>query len=168
MVRAEGDARALLGVYLNDHLAGATAGLGLVRRTARFHGGAAGETLRGLAEEIAADREALLDMMITLRVPIRRYKIGVGWAMERLGRLKLNGRLLSRSPLSGVVELESLRMGVQGKAETWHTLRLLANVEPRLDPVRLDGLVERARRQAKTLEELCEEETVAVFVREAG
>jgi hypothetical protein len=32
------------------------------------------------------------------------------------GRLKLNGSLWSRSPLSGVAELEILRLDVEGKA----------------------------------------------------
>jgi hypothetical protein len=38
------------------------------------------------------------------------------------GGLKLNGSLWSRSPLSGVAELEILRLDVEGKAAAWRTL----------------------------------------------
>jgi hypothetical protein len=45
-------------------------------------------------------------------------------------------------------------MGVSGKLELWRTLRALADTEPRLDPVELDGLVRRAEDQRKRLEDL--------------
>ena len=70
------------------------------------------------------------------------------------GRLKFNGRLLTRSPLSDLEELEMLRLGVEGKAAGWRTLRTLADSDTRLDPARLDELISRARRQADLLEDL--------------
>ena len=73
---------------------------------------------------------------------------------EKAARLKLNGHLLARSPLSGLEELEMLRLGVEGKAAGWRTLRVLAETDKRLDPDRLDELIARARRQADLLEEL--------------
>ena len=70
----------MLGIYLNDHLAGATAGTELAHRTARSHrDGKNGATLRRLAAEIAQDRAALLDIMIALGVKVRRYKVGAAW-----------------------------------------------------------------------------------------
>ena len=51
----------LLGIYLNDHLAGATAGTELARRMARSHRGQEESgPLNRLAAEIAQDRSALL------------------------------------------------------------------------------------------------------------
>jgi hypothetical protein len=47
-----------------------------------------------------------------------------------------------------------LRLGVEGKAAGWRTLRALAETDKRLDPGRLDELISRARRQADLLEEL--------------
>jgi hypothetical protein len=151
-----GDSRhALLGVYLNDHLAGATAGLELARRTARAHRSSpGGEALRRLAAEIAEDRGALLDIMRTLHVPVRRYKVAGGWAAEKISRLKANRRLVRRSPLSALIELETLRIGVDGKSAGWRALRVLATRPGRLDAGRLDRLVERADQQAATIEEL--------------
>jgi hypothetical protein len=144
----------LLGIYLNDHLAGATAGLDLFRRAADAQrDSAAGDVLRLLAAEVAEDREALLQMMSALGVPVRRYKVYAARAAERLGRLKLNGQVRGRSPLSGIVELEAMRLGVEGKAAGWRSLRELAGAGP-LDPVRLDELLERARLQSESLEGL--------------
>src|ERR1700750_524459 len=106
----------MLGIYLNDHLAGATVGTELAHRTARSHRkGKNGATLRRLAAEIAQDRAALLDIMTVLGIKVRRYKVGAAWIGEKAGRLKFNGRLLTRSPLSDLEELEMLRLGLGGQ-----------------------------------------------------
>jgi hypothetical protein len=145
----------LLGIYLNDHLAGATGGLELARRVAADRRQEeAGDALLRFAADVAADRDALLEMMTTLGVPVRAYKVCAGWIGEKAGRLKLNGRLLSRSPLSSLEELEMMRLGVTGKAAGWRTLRLLADTDPRLDRGRLDELIARADGQLKLLEDL--------------
>ncbi len=145
----------LLGIYLNDHLAGATGGTELARRVAAAHQSReTGDTLRRLAMDVAADRAALLDLMAVLEVPVRAYKVYAGLIGEKAGRLKLNGRLLARSPLSSLEELELLRLGVTGKAAGWRTLRLLAETDPRLDRGRLDELIARAESQLELLEDL--------------
>ena len=145
----------LLGVYLNDHLAGATTGRELCRRAAASHrGSTAGDLLARLADEIAEDRDELLRLMRALDVPVRRYKTATGWVGERLGRLKLNGHLVRRSPLSSVLELEALRLGVEGKTALWETLRAVAEHDERLDARRLDALLRRAREQAEVLDRL--------------
>ena len=145
----------VLGIYLNDHLAGATAGTELAHRVARTHqaDGPDGQ-LEGLAVEIAQDRAALIGVMKALDIPVRAYKVYAAWLGEKAGRVKFNGPLLARSPLSDLEELELLRLGVEGKAAGWRTLRALADTDKRLDSGRLDELMSRARRQADLLEEL--------------
>jgi hypothetical protein len=148
-------AQELLGIYLNDHLAGATGGTELARRVASSAQEAAdGEALRRLADDIGSDRRDLLAIMAALQIPVRQYKVRAAWMAEKAGRLKLNGRLMTRSPLSSLEELELLRLGVEGKAAGWRTLRELARSDQRLDPARLDELMARARDQAGLLEEL--------------
>ena len=145
----------LLEIYLNDHLAGAAAGTELARRLARTHQGTpAGPELARLSTEIAEDRRTLRTMMTTLGVPVRRWMTLAGWLGEKLGRLKPNGRFLSRSPLSSVIELEIMRLGVEGKLSGWRLLRTVADHDRRLDRERLDRLIERAERQSRLLEEL--------------
>jgi hypothetical protein len=144
-----------LGIYLNDHLAGATAGTELARRMARSHQDREeAALLKRLAAEISQDRSALLDIMTTLGIPVRAYKVGAAWMGEKAGRLKFNGRILSRSPLSDLEELELLRLGVEGKAAGWRTLRTLAGTDARLDADQLDELISRASSQADQLEKL--------------
>ena len=146
---------ALLGIYLNDHLAAGTAGVDLSRRaSSALHGTSAGAALEPLAQEIAEDLSTLREMMRALGIPVRRYKVYAARAAERAARLKPNGHLRSRSPLSTLLELEALVTGVQAKATLWRTLRAIADDDPRLDAVRLSGLVDRAGRQADELEDL--------------
>ena len=153
--RAPQSRQDLLGIYLNDHLAGATGGMELARRMAGSHHDPAQRmTLQRLAADITQDRRALLDLMATLELPVRHYKLSAVWAAEKAARLKLNGKLLSRSPLSSLEELEMLRLGVEGKAAGWRTLRALADTDSRLNRDRLDELIARARQQADLLEEL--------------
>ncbi|HUN36891.1 MAG TPA: hypothetical protein VMU95_33250 [Trebonia sp.] len=146
----------LLRVYLNDHLAGATTGAGLARRMAASAdpGTESARVLGDLAGEIAEDRSALVTIMGTLGLGVRGYKVLAAWAGEKAGRLKLNGHLLTRSPLSDLEETEMLRLGVEGKAAVWRTLRVLAEADSRIDPHRLDELIARADRQSRLLESL--------------
>ncbi len=146
---------ALLGVYLNDHLAGATLGTQLAARLAAAHRTSPdAEVFERLAMEIAEDRATLIGLMETLGVPIRRYKVALAWVAEKAGRIKPNGRLFERSPLSSLEEIEMMRLGVEGKSACWRTLQVMADRDDRLGRKRLDELLSRADRQAETLEEL--------------
>ena len=156
--------QALLGIYLNDHMAAAVAGSNLARRLAAIEREwIKADVLDRLATEFAEDRAALQDVMAALEVPVRLSKTWAAWTAERMGRLKLNGRLVRRSPLSRVLELEAMRLGAEGKVAGWRTLRAGAMVEDRLDAGRLDALIERARAQIEVLELLRVEATAEVF-----
>lgn len=154
----------LVGIYLEDHLAGAAAGVALARRIARTHRGtSAWPVVERLAREIAEDREALV--AIAKRLGVRRsgYKAISGWLAEKAARLKLNGRLVRPSPLSSVVEYEMLMLGVEGKAAGWRTLGTVALTDRRLDLDELDELHRRARRQAYDLEDLRIQAVMSTF-----
>ena len=143
----------MLAIYLNDHLAAATAAANLAKRAAGSNGGTAyGAFLDRLAPEIHEDREVLLEIMRALDARVDRLKVTAAGAAEKLGRLKLNGRLLGYSPLSRVVELEALTLGVQGKLGLWGVLQELAPNEPRLAAFDLKALSARAERQREELE----------------
>jgi hypothetical protein len=160
---------ALLGIYLNDHLAGATIGARRSRHLARVcRGTPVGDAVAPLAAEIAEDRGVLLTIMRRLGVPVRRYKVYAGRLGERAGRLKTNGSLVRRSPLSSLLELELLQIGVEGKVCVWEALRGLADRDRRLDPQQLDELVERARRQSHRLEDLRRRQAADTFRRGTG
>jgi hypothetical protein len=142
-----------LTTYLNDHLAGATAGLDLARRAASNNEGTPyGRVLAEIAGEIEGDREALEEVMARLSVSRDRVKVMGGWAAEKLGRFKLNGSLLSYSPLSRLLEIEGLALGVEGKLSLWQSLKVTYGDDPRLRGVDLEALIERARSQRRRLE----------------
>jgi hypothetical protein len=136
-----------LATYLNDHLAGATTGTELVRRAASENEGTPlGDFLVELAEEIADDRETLLELMDTLGVRVDRKKVVAGWTVEKAGRLKPNAQLRGYSPLSPLIELEGLSLGIEGKRLLWRSLQAIAD-EHGLPAERLAELAGRARRQ---------------------
>jgi len=145
---------AVLGIYLNDHLGGATMGVELFRRASGSAQGSVKTQLQELTTQVERDRESLLTLMGTLGVPVRRYKVLGGWVLEKAGRIKANGRVLRRSPLSDLIELEGLVLGVQGKAAGFRALRRLADTDPRIEASNIDRLIERAEQQADTLEQL--------------
>jgi hypothetical protein len=136
----------LLAIYLNDHYAGSTAGLELARRTrASNEGTELGDFLERLTLEIEEDRQALELIMDRLGVRRDPLKQGFGWAAEKVGRLKLNGQLRGYSPLSRLLELEGLHLGISTKLSLWEILSSTHAAE--LDQLHLDDLIERARRQ---------------------
>src|SRR5687768_9749763 len=104
-------ADAWLSIYLRDHHAASAGGVALARRALGAN--------HPLSQQIARDRVTLEEVMRQLGVPPSGMKVGLVRMGERLGRLKLNGRLFKRSPLSRIVELEVLVVGIRGKEALW-------------------------------------------------
>ena len=144
----------LLKTYLQDHHAGATVGLELARRTAGANedNPQFGPELARIADEIAEDREMLEQIMERLEVKPSKLKDAGGWTAEKLGRLKPNNRLLGYSPLSRVIEIEGLVIGVTGKQALWEALETA--VGQSLDGIDLPALAARASDQRSRLDAL--------------
>lgn len=143
-----------LPIYLNDHLAGATVGVELSRRleAGNQEVEALASTLSRVRAEIETDRETLEGVLERLGVSRSPVKPHAGWLLERLARLKPNGHLRSYSPLSRVLELEGLSMGIVGKLELWRTLSGL-DLDQRAG-VDFDALAARAEEQHEAIAEL--------------
>ena len=142
-----------LAVYLNDHLAGATVGVELAKRAASSNeGNDYGAELSELAHEIAEDRASLMRLMERFDVKEDRLKTTGAYIFEKVGRLKPNAQLTGYSPLSRVVELEGLALGVTGKLALWRSLLEVADGDERLDREELGVLAERAETQRRELE----------------
>jgi hypothetical protein len=152
-----------LQIYLNDHLAGSTAGLELARRLVHENRGTPyEERLARLAGEIEEDGATLQTLMARLGTPVRSWKVAAAWAGEKVSRLKLNGSIVGYSPLSRLVELEALAAGIQGKAALWRTLLRLEEI-PQLDATKLESLIGRARSQLRRVEGLHAEAAAVAF-----
>ena len=147
-----GDARNYLRIYLNDHLMGATGGMELARRSLKNNRGTElGRFLEELLGDIAEDRAALEEIMALLGLRKDPLKVVAATVGERVGRLKLNGSLLSYSDLSRLIELEGLVAGVWLKRQLWEVLREVSGVDPRLAGVDFDRLLARAASQLESL-----------------
>jgi hypothetical protein len=142
-----------LSIYLRNHEAAARAGLDLIRRTASSQRRRPyGEVLRQLLVESQEDLDALHGLMRRLDVkpdPVLGTALRLG---ERVGRLKPNGHLVRRAPLSDLVEVEGVLSAVQLKAAGWRSL-VAAGVADR-DELDVVSLVGRAERQVERLAEV--------------
>ncbi|MBN9623986.1 MAG: hypothetical protein J0H06_13745, partial [Actinobacteria bacterium] len=140
----------LLGIYLNDHLAGATAGVGRARMVRQAAEGTEfAVPLAGICREIEEDRATLTTIMDDLGVGRSRIKPALGDLGERIGRLKPNGHLRGRSPLGRLIDLEVLLLGITGKLRLWRLLSELLDGETEAD---LPALMTRAEAQRTTVE----------------
>lgn len=138
-----------LAIYLRYHEAAGQAGSDLFRRVVRSHRGQPyAPELQRLSGEIKADLQ-------TLRALMRRFRVapdlGLSLALragERVGRLKPNGTLLRRSPLTDLIEIEALLDAVRAKMAGW--LALAAAGDPLVTP-EFEALLARAEEQAAIL-----------------
>jgi hypothetical protein len=144
----------LLTIYVNDHLAGSVVGTNLARRIVRQNeGNDYGRQVAEIVREIEEDQAALRDVMRRAGVPRKQVRLAMARVAELASRLKPNGRLLGYSPLSRVMELEGLTMGITGKLELWRSLQALdGGVD--LDAVDFEALAARAERQRDRVEDL--------------
>ena len=115
----------LVQIYLSDHLTGAS---GVISRVGwmveRYAGTSAEPVLLRLLEELRQERRVVRGLAEHLGLRLSPWKPVAAVAAERAGRLKVNGRLTSKSPLSLHLELEALRSGISGKRSLWATLEV--------------------------------------------
>jgi hypothetical protein len=143
-----------LAIYLNDHLGGATGGVELTRRlrASNRENDAFGPQLDRIGSEIEEDRATLEQVIDRLGFAQGRVKPAGAWVAEKLGRMKLNGRLRGYSPLSRVLELEGLLIGITGKIALWETLDNVGGVE-RLE-IDFERMSARAAQQRSVVDDL--------------
>ncbi|MCW2618620.1 MAG: uncharacterized protein JWR28_1769 [Modestobacter sp.] len=154
----------LLAIYCNDHIASAAGGIELVGRMVGAHKGTPYEArLRQLLDELKQEKTDLIATTRALGLPVRQYKQVAVWFAEKASRVKLNGHLLSRSPLSSLVEFEFLASAVRGKRSGFETLRIAAEGDPRIDKVLFDALIEQANRQYRWLTDVRREVAAELF-----
>ena len=144
--------RKLLGIYLNDHLAGSVVGTRLARRIAKHNeGNHYGSEAARLAEEIEQDKATLESLMERLDVRKKKFRRVAAAVTETAGRLKPNGKVVGYSPLSRVIELEALTIGITGKLELWQSLKATGE---RVDGFDADELIGRAENQRDRVRDL--------------
>jgi hypothetical protein len=153
-----------LTVYLNDHLAGAAAGIELAEKLRDNNQGTElGKDMIALHRDISEDRDALAELMRHLELERHPVKEAAGWMLEKVSRLRLNPALTGSAELTRLLEAEALSLGVEGKLSMWMALKEAAASDPRLAATDYDRLIERARGQRRTLEPHRQAAAVASF-----
>jgi hypothetical protein len=138
--------------YLNDHRAGATAGTALVRRIWRSNRRTEwGPIIEKVAESIEQDLVVLDEVRAAAGVSGGDLKRVAALLTERAGRLKLNGHLLTYSPLSRVFELETLMSALRGKQSLWAALHTAAPSQPEWSDFDFAALEKRGSEQLETI-----------------
>ncbi|MGZ5311249.1 MAG: hypothetical protein ACXWGV_08865 [Solirubrobacterales bacterium] len=149
------EADRLFDIYLADHLAGSSGGTALAFRIAKENEGSdLGRAMTHIAQAIEEDQRSLERIMQRVGARKRRWRQAGAWLGEKAARLKLNGRLVGYSPLSRLLELEGMIMGVTGKLELWRSLLSVEGGDTRLDRGELESLEKRAEDQRARLEAL--------------
>lgn len=140
-----------LGLYLSDHLTGATAGVSRIERMVQAYADTPVQAeLAHVASEIRREREFLKGLIEDLGVRQRPHRQAAAWLVERAGRLKLNGRIVRRSPMTMVLEAELMRAAVMAKLGGWQVLEELAP-DLGLDPATFASLAGDAYAQIEAL-----------------
>ena len=145
----------LLDIYLADHLAGSSGGTALAFRIAKDNEGSDLARARAqIAQAIEEDQRSIERIMQRVGARKRRWRQAGAWLGEKAARLKPNGQVVGYSPLSRLLELEGMIMGVTGKLELWRSLLAVEAGDMRLDRAELEGLAKRAEDQRARLESL--------------
>jgi hypothetical protein len=143
----------LLGVYLNDHLAGSASGIELARKLRDQSDGPDAQFFNDICERIEADRDTLENVMAALDVSRNPIKEAAGWMLEKVSRLKLNAALSGSTELKRMTECETLSLGVEGKRQMWIAVNEVYGGDVRLIEFNLPNLIRRAEEQRAGLEQ---------------
>jgi hypothetical protein len=139
--------------YLNDHLAGSMLGSDLAERIRDRHAGdPLGATMDTIAAEIEEDRQSLVDLMERMGTDKNPVKQVTAWLGEKASRVKLSGATSADGEVGSLLSLESLTLGVEGKASLWKALIEVRELYPPLLEIELEDLLARAENQLQTLE----------------
>jgi hypothetical protein len=148
------DANPALSAYLNDHLAGAAAGVQLAKRCMEAHEGTElGRYVGDLVGHIEEDRRVLERVMARVGARSNPVKQAGALGAELLTRLKhLTPVLGPGSSVARLEEIELLSLGIEGKRLLWCLLDELSRSDHRLRDFDFARLEEGARTQRDGLE----------------
>jgi hypothetical protein len=140
-------------VYLNDHLGGAMLGSDLARHIKENAEAPLADVMLTISLQIDEDRETLIDLMDRMGTSRNPVKQVTAWIAEKASWAKFSGLPAGDRETGMFMALESLSLGVEGKASLW---RALSEVRDRYEPLQatdLALLIDRAEAQRRALEE---------------
>ena len=133
-----------LATYLNDHLAGSTAGLEMLKHISTVYADSdVGPLASQLHSDVSADQQELERIMSELNIAQSGTRKLAGWIGEKFAQLKIRIDDPGNSGLHLLETLEAMSLGIEGKRLLWIALESAAEAMPQL---RLADYVELRRR----------------------
>ena len=144
-----------LATYLNDHLAGSVVALELLDHLEKDRAGTAeASLLAGVHADIEADRQELEAFMAQRGIAMSVPRKAAGWLVEKLSEIKLHLDDAGDGALRRLEALETIALGIAGKAALWDALAATAESAPELAELDYVRLGQRAQTQRAVVEEL--------------
>lgn len=142
-----------LETYLQDHLAGASHAIDLLRWMKHTHrNDSLGAFVSDLVTEIEKDREVLAGIAERVVARESAMKETGAWLSEKVSRLKLSDH--GATDIGTFEALEFLVLGIHGKLVLWRALAILGRVDTRLADFDFAHLADRAEKQEAAVDEL--------------
>lgn len=142
-----------LSAYLNAHLAGSVGARELIKKVASNNEGTpCGEFLSTLLAAVEEEVGTLEGLMARCGIAKHPLKLAGGWVTERVTRLVFHERITGSAPLSRLLELESLSLGVTGQLRMWRALKEVAPGDTRFAAIDFDRLIGRVQDHLTGLE----------------
>jgi len=139
-----------LDTYLNDHLAGATAGVNLAKMAAEEHQtDELGAFFSEISSDIQTDFGTLEHLMDQVGVEKSASKTAMAEIGSKMARPKFVG---DDKELGGFITLETLSIGVEGKLCMWKALQRVPDADPAFTDLDFDELIARAVSQRERIE----------------
>ncbi|MGE5414288.1 MAG: hypothetical protein ACM3NW_08935, partial [Syntrophomonadaceae bacterium] len=142
-----------LATYLEDHLAGATGAIDLLKNLEEEH---TGQPLARVLEELRGEIQSDRATLAALSERVGRGEHSVKETAARLGE-KLSRWKLERSvsgPIGTLEALEALALGIWGKRALWLALRAAGPRDAGIETADLGRLIHRAETQHERVEQL--------------
>ncbi|HWO30617.1 MAG TPA: hypothetical protein VNO32_17615 [Candidatus Acidoferrum sp.] len=140
-----------LAIYLQDHLAGASLAIELLKSMRDQHSGAPlGDFAATLLAEIEADHDVLRALAERTGSGSSAVKELGAWLTEKVSRVKLSRQ--SENDLKTFEALEFLQLGIHGKWALWRALDAVAARDVRLQGTDFAKLIARAEIQEAEVE----------------
>jgi len=141
-----------LPTYLHDHLAGSHFAIKLlVSLSDQYKDEDLGAFARSLAVDVKQDQETLQQIIEKVGQANLDLMEAVGWLMEQASRFKLQ-RDGAGQGIGTFEALETLSLGIQGKAALWSVLTVIREVDSRVPAYEFDKLIARAQDQYQRVE----------------
>ena len=140
-----------LDTYLNDHIAGATAGTNLAKMASEEHQtDEHGPFFSEIYADIQADYETLQELATALGVDLSASKT----ALAEVGSKMMGPKFTAGDDddLNAFVTLETLSIGVEGKVCMWKALKTVEGDYEAFKQFNIDELLGRAESQREKLE----------------